>query len=146
MATFKFVIHGNPYVKKSNMKLMRRGRHMVRIPTQRYQEWADLARLQIRRQTRPDKPIDYPVNLLCKFYKRTHGVVDLSALYEGIQDELVKEGVLLDDNFKIVASHDGSGVEVDPENPRMIIVIQSKTERPGDDMWPEQTNANADTE
>ena len=52
--------------------------------------------------------------------------VDLSALYEGIQDELVKLEVLTDDNYTIVASHDGSGVFVDRVNPRMEIVITPK--------------------
>lgn len=56
----------------------------------------------------------------------TTGKVDLSALYEGIQDVLVELNVLTDDNYTIVASHDGSGVFVDRANPRMEIEITSK--------------------
>lgn len=52
--------------------------------------------------------------------------VDLSALYEGIQDELVATNVLIDDNYLIVASHDGSGVFIDKDNPRMEIEITAK--------------------
>ena len=52
--------------------------------------------------------------------------VDLSALYEGIQDVLVELNVLTDDNYSIVASHDGSGVYIDRENPRMEIEITAK--------------------
>lgn len=52
--------------------------------------------------------------------------VDLSALYEGIQDELVATKVLADDNYTIVASHDDSGVFVDKNNPRMEITITRK--------------------
>ena len=52
--------------------------------------------------------------------------VDLSALYEGIQDVLVELNVLTDDNYLIVASHDGSGVSIDRENPRMEIEITAK--------------------
>ncbi len=121
-----FTISGHPYVKKSNMKLVMRGRKLVRIPTPNYQQWAIQAQRQIRNQMTVKDPIDFPINLQCHFFVRTRGVVDLSALYEGIQDELVKCGVLKDDNYKIVASHDGSGVFVDPENPRMIITITRK--------------------
>lgn len=56
----------------------------------------------------------------------TTGKVDLSALYEGIQDVLVELNVLSDDNYTIVASHDGSGVSVDRTNPRMEIEITKK--------------------
>lgn len=56
----------------------------------------------------------------------TKGLVDLSALYEGIQDTLVELNVLSDDNYSIVASHDGSGVYVDKKNPRMEITITPK--------------------
>jgi hypothetical protein len=52
--------------------------------------------------------------------------VDLSALYEGIQDVLVELNVLTDDNYLIVASHDGSGVSIDRDNPRMEIEITAK--------------------
>jgi len=52
--------------------------------------------------------------------------VDLSALYEGIQDVLVELNVITDDNYTIVASHDGSGVFIDRDNPRMEIEITAK--------------------
>lgn len=122
----EFKISGRPYVKKSNMKLVMRGRKLVRIPTANYTSWATKAREQIEEQMTVAQPIDYPINLQCLFFMNTAGVVDLSALYEGIQDELVKCGVLSDDNYKIVASHDGSGVFVDRDDPRMEITITRK--------------------
>jgi len=121
-----FNIPGHPYVKKSNMKLVMRGKKLTRIPTPNYSAWAKVAHVYIGHQMTVKDPIDFPVNLQCHFYVRTYGVVDLSALYEGIQDELVKMGVLIDDNFKIVASHDGSRVFVDPEDPRMEITISKR--------------------
>lgn len=69
---------------------------------------------------------NWPVNLQCKFFMKTNGRCDLSALYEGIQDVLVEVGVLSDDNWMIVASHDGSGVQKDAANPRMEITISTK--------------------
>jgi len=58
--------------------------------------------------------------------------VDLSALYEGIQDVLVELNVITDDNYTIVASHDGSGVFIDRVNPRMEVEITGKYPETGD--------------
>ena len=44
-------------------------------------------------------------------------------LLEAVDDILVKYGVLKDDNFKIIKSHDGSTVEVDRKRPRTEIEI-----------------------
>lgn len=115
---------GHPYVKKSNQRVQMRGRHPVKVNTPNYNAWAKSARKQINdRVIKPANPIDYPVNLKCRFFVRTRGAVDLSALYEGIQDILVELKILADDEWKIVASHDGSGVEWDPDRPRMEITI-----------------------
>lgn len=52
--------------------------------------------------------------------------VDLSNLIEAVDDILVKAGVLEDDNYKIVQSHDGSRVLHDKENPRTEITIETE--------------------
>lgn len=119
----RYKILGQPYVKKSNQRtVMFRGR-IRKIDTPRYKEWHNSARLQLLSHKKPVQPIDFPINLCCFFYMKTRGRVDLSALYEGIQDVLVEMGILSDDNYKIVASHDGSRVFYDKENPRMEIEI-----------------------
>lgn len=71
----------------------------------------------------PDAPIDYPVNIECRFYRKNYHRCDLTNLLEAIDDILVKYGVIADDNFKIVAGHDGSRVLVDKEHPRTEIYI-----------------------
>ncbi len=118
-----FKIDGNPYVKKSNQRVINRGGRSVKIDTPRYREWRHSALWQLKAQEKPSEPIDFPINLECHFYKSNKGRVDLSALYEGIQDVLVEVGVLADDNYLIVAGHDGSRVHVDRDNPRMEITI-----------------------
>ena len=125
---YSFIVYGHPYVKKSNQRLVWNGRRSVRIDTPRYKEWHKSALQQLKLDKRPSEPIDEPVNLQCKFYVRTNGRVDLSALYEGIQDVLVEIGILADDNSKIVCSHDGSGVFLDRENPRLEVTITPKGE------------------
>lgn len=114
-------------MKKNNQKVVlartKTGRQFPKkIDTPAYKIWHRDAIPQIRLQ-KPSFEIDYPINLACRFYMDTAGKVDLSALYEGIQDVLVELGVITDDNYTIVASHDGSGVSVDKSNPRMEITI-----------------------
>jgi Holliday junction resolvase RusA-like endonuclease len=123
----KYYIVGHPYVKKSNQKVVRRGNSIRKIDTPRYREWHERAKRQLLTQLRPYEPLSKPINLQCMFYVRTKGRVDLSALYEGIQDVLVEMSILADDNCWIVRSHDGSGVWHDKENPRMEITITEAT-------------------
>lgn len=120
-------VQGVPRVKKNNQKVVlartKTGKtYPKKIDTPAYKIWHKNAIPQIQRQ-KPNFEIDYPINLKCLFYMDTDGKVDLSALYEGIQDVFVELDVITDDNYSIVASHDGSGVYVDRENPRMEITI-----------------------
>jgi Holliday junction resolvase RusA-like endonuclease len=48
---------------------------------------------------------------------------DLTNHLEAIDDVMVKAGLLSDDNYKILASHDGSRVLVDKDNPRTEVEI-----------------------
>lgn len=68
-------------------------------------------------------PIKEPVNVKCVFYRDSERRVDLTNLLEAIDDVLVKYGILADDNFTILAGHDGSRVLVDKDNPRTEIEI-----------------------
>ena len=47
-------------------------------------------------------------------------------MLEAIDDVMVKAGLLADDNYTIIQSHDGSRVLYDKENPRTIIEIEKK--------------------
>ena len=102
-----------------------------KVDTPAYKRWHKDAIPQINLQ-KPSLEIDFPINLACKFYMDSTVKVDLSALYEGIQDVLVELNVITDDNYTIVASHDGSGVFIDRDNPRMEIEITGKYPETGD--------------
>lgn len=136
-----YIIPGQPYVKKSNQRVIHHQalKRQIKIDTPSYQLWHQDALKRLERygfnpnfkeqkKFQPDLEamINYPVNLQCRFFMKTNARVDLSALYEGIQDVLVEVGCLKDDNWHIVASHDGSGVEKDAERPRMEITITPK--------------------
>lgn len=144
----KLTILGHPYVKKSNQKVAYNPhtRRSVKYDTPSYKAWHQSALEQlealgydihfarknalVKKRGGQPKPaqIDEPINLECRFFVKSNGRCDLSALYEGIQDVLVEVGLLQDDNWKIVASHDGSGVEKDPDNPRIEVTIRRKSE------------------
>jgi len=72
-------------------------------------------------------PIDIKMNLKCWFFMGTQGIVDGSALYEGVQDVLCgKAGInfppqvyqiIADDNTRYIGSHDGSRFIYSPTNP-----------------------------
>ncbi len=53
---------------------------------------------------------------------------DLTNLLEAIDDIMVECGVLADDNFTIIQSHDGSRVLYDKKNPRTEVYITKITE------------------
>ena len=74
---------------------------------------------------KPVEPINEPVNVKCYFYRDSDRRCDLTNLHEAIDDILVKYKIVADDNFKIIAGHDGSRVFVDKENPRTEIYIES---------------------
>ena len=68
--------------------------------------------------------INYPVNVKCLFYMPTRRKCDLTNLLEAIDDVMVKAGLLADDNYTVIESHDGSRVYYCKENPRTEIFIQ----------------------
>ena len=76
--------------------------------------------------------LNYPVNVKVLFYVDTKRKRDLTNLLEAIDDVLVKYQVLEDDNRDIIASHDGSLVLYDKENPRTEIEI---TKKEGYEQW-----------
>jgi Holliday junction resolvase RusA-like endonuclease len=120
----RITVFGQPVVKKNNQKvgINRKTGKPVKYDTKPYKAWLKSAAMQLPWS---GPPVEGPVNLACRFFMETRREVDLSNLYEGIQDLLVDRGILKDDNYKVVASHDGSGVSYDKENPRIEVVISS---------------------
>lgn len=69
------------------------------------------------------KQINVPVNVKCLFYMPDRRKCDLTNLLEAVDDILVTAGLLADDNYTIVESHDGSRVLYDKQKPRTEIYI-----------------------
>lgn len=70
--------------------------------------------------------IDYPINMKVVFFVNTKKKRDLTNFLEAIDDILTKNKVIKDDNRDIIASHDGSLILYDKENPRIEIEITKK--------------------
>lgn len=116
----KVIIPGNPTTKKNSNEIHinpKTGQRFV-SPSQRFKEYQDMALWFV-----PQEGIDYPINLKCVYYREDKRKVDLCNLLEATCDILVKGGTIADDNYTIVASHDGSKVLIDRKNPRVEIEI-----------------------
>lgn len=116
-----FTIPLPPVSKKNSQQILINhvsGKPFI-MPSKQYKEYEELAGWFVPRNVY----IDYPVNVKCLFYMPTRRKCDLSNMLEALDDVLVKYGLLEDDNYTIVESHDGSRVLYDKENPRTEVYI-----------------------
>lgn len=121
----KFIIPVRPRTKKNHGQLitLKNGRQMM-LPSKSYKEFEKEVLKFIKEHPELRVKIDKPVNLECHFYKDKNYKSDLVGYLQAIQDALVKAEVLEDDNTNIVATTDGSFVELDRQNPRVEITIK----------------------
>lgn len=119
---YRATITGCPRTKKNSPQIRRGsgGRRYV-APSDAYTAYQDTAGWQLRR---PDEPLAGRYNVQVLYYMDTMRRVDLTNLLEATCDILTHYGVLEDDNSRIVASHDGSRVLLDRDNPRAEIEIK----------------------
>lgn len=118
MVLAKFTILGLPVCKKNN-SIMANGAF---ITNPKAIKWEKHAKLQILSKWK-GQTIDTPCNVKMIFYLPDFRRRDLSNLIAAPLDVLVNSGVLKDDNWRIVRSHDGSTAYLDRENPRCEIEI-----------------------
>ena len=119
----KLTIYGNPVTKKNSQRMVYAKGRIIPLPSAKYSAFEKDAKKQLVEQYKGE-PIDYPVNLECKYFMQTRRKCDLVNLLEATQDTLIVAKVIADDNFSIVARVDGSEVLYDKENPRTEIVIR----------------------
>lgn len=119
----KFTIPIEPRTKKNSQRIIIAGNRPMIIPSKQYKDFEEEALWFIK-----PEGIDYPVNVKAVFYMKTKRRVDLTNLLEALDDVLVKGGLLTDDNSQIIASHDGSRVRYDKNNPRIEVEIERSKE------------------
>lgn len=119
-----FTIPLPPISKKNSQRILinQATRKPFISPSKQYKEYEQAALWFIPRQR---QPIDFPVNVQCIFYMSTKRKCDLTNLLEAIDDILVTAGLLVDDNYTVIYSHDGSRVFVDKDKPRTEIYISA---------------------
>lgn len=110
-----------PISKKNSMQILinKKTKKPFIAPSKQYCDYEARAAWYMPRIS----TIDCAVNVKCLFYMPTHRRVDLTNLLEAIDDILVKAGILADDNFTVIESHDGSRVLYDKEKPRTEVYI-----------------------
>ena len=125
MQTLTFTIPIKPVTKKnhSNIVTLKTGRTIL-LPSKAYRDFEKKACEYIRSQFGTKfAPIDFPVNIQAIYYQDSNRRADLCNYHAALHDALVKAKLLLDDNFKIIVSTDGSRVLVDKNNPRIEVMI-----------------------
>ena len=116
----KFTVPLAPVTKKNSQRIVVRGGRPIILPSEKFKEYEEIALWYIPKR---ETPIDFPVNVRCIFYMPSNRLCDLTNHLEAIDDVMVKAGLLRDDNYKIIASHDGSRVLVDRDCPRTEVEI-----------------------
>lgn len=117
-----------PVTKKNSQRIFvnrKTGKPFI-VPSEKFKEYETAAEWFVRsamNRTSQNFPIDFPVNIQCLFYMPTRRRCDLTNLLEAADDIMVHCGLLSDDSFHIIRSHDGSRVLFDKENPRTEITI-----------------------
>lgn len=119
----KIEIPIQPITKKNHGQIIMCKGHPIMLPSKQYIEYEKKCK-----QYMPilESPIDYPINLKCTFYLETRRKCDLTNLLQAICDILVKYNVIIDDNYTIIASLDGTNAIYNKENPKTIIEITKK--------------------
>ena len=121
MNAIKIVIGIAPTTKKNSSRIVMRGRRPILLPSEQYIRYERDAGWFLKQYAGMN--INKPVNIKCIYYMPTRRRVDLTNLLESTDDVLVKYNILSDDNRDVVATHDGSLVLYDKENPRCEIEI-----------------------
>ena len=117
------IIKGQPIPKKNSQEIhvnQATGKRFV-SQNERYKEYELSALWQLK--TQPHNVPDPPLNVKCIYFRADKRRVDLTNLLEATDDILVRAGIIEDDNFNIIAGHDGSRVLYDKQNPRTEIEI-----------------------
>ena len=104
---YETMIPLNPRTKKNHQKIIynRKTHKSIIVQGDIYKQYEKDCAWFLKR---PAKPIDTPVNIKCVFYREKAIRCDLTNLLEAIDDILIKYKIIADDNFNIIAGHDGS--------------------------------------
>lgn len=135
MAEIRYTIKLPPITKKNSQQILtnpKTGRPFI-MPSAKYKEYEREAGWFLK--PRPPRPIECSLHIKCLFYLPTRRRTDLTNLLEAVDDLLVHAGIIADDHYGIVTSHDGSRVRWDKDNPRTEIIITKYEPEDGEQMY-----------
>lgn len=115
-----FTIPLAPVTKKNHGQIVMAHGKPILLPSPQFRQYQKDARFFV-----PKDRVEGPVEVSARFFMPTKRRVDLTNLLEGLDDLLVFCGLLEDDNMTVIASHDGSRVLYDKENPRTEVDIHA---------------------
>ena len=119
--TKRIVLTGDPRTKKNSQRICVKGNGQRFVkPSSQYEQYERACLWQLRGKA---WKLEGPLNLCCRYYMATRRKVDLVNLLEATSDILVRGGVIIDDNSRVVAGYDGSRVLYDKQRPRVEIRI-----------------------
>ena len=117
-----FTITGNPIPKKTSNRVVRAGKRIRILPSERHEAWLKSALWQLRAGWRSKSPLAGELWACAVFYRADRRRVDLSNLIESVGDVLERAGII--ENDYNVTSWDGSRRLVDPSHPRVVITLR----------------------
>ena len=117
----RFTIPLNPVTKKNSQRIIRCGKYPKIVPSKAYEKYEKDASPFLPHR---GEKFNEPCEVVGLFYMKTRNRVDLPNLEEALDDLLVANGVLEDDNSRIIVSHDGSRVLYDSFRPRTEVTIR----------------------
>jgi Holliday junction resolvase RusA-like endonuclease len=118
---FTGVIHAAPRTKKTSNRVVRAGRFTKVLPSANYKAFESLAVPQLRQQYRGE-PIQQPVNCRALFLRDAlRG--DAVGYYQALADTLEAAGIVANDKF--IVQWDGSRLDKDAANPRIIFTLEA---------------------
>lgn len=131
MREYNFIIDGQPMSKKRNYRIIRIGNRPALGLTKNYKAWEKgvvdqlwVQRMEyLKTMTGPWEPINEGVQVTFIFFMKDRARYDLSNLYQGPEDALVKAKILTDDS--LIESHDGSRKYLGCETPRILVTVKS---------------------
>jgi Holliday junction resolvase RusA-like endonuclease len=109
--------------KKNNLRRVQVKGRLITLPSVKYCDWESTAVFDIKMQQ--INQLHPPYKISYRVFAPDRKASDLSNKIEGINDALVKAGVITDDNWFVLTDLSVSFIEVDKANPRIEVEIIS---------------------
>ena len=119
----EFTIKGNTPSKKNSRRSFVKNGRMINIPSERYEQWHELASWQLKALKIPKLRPPYEISMT--FYFKDRRRKDLDNAQSSVLDLLQDCEVIEDDDAKLLTHIESWYGGVDKDNPRVEVQIRS---------------------